>query len=89
MHDSGSQVLVSLLGLFIGVLPFLFLFLIAGLALASMFFWIWMLVDCLTKEPSEGNDKVIWILILIFTHWLGALIYLLVRRPERRRLYGR
>jgi len=52
-------------------------------------FWIWMLVDCATKEPSEGNDKIIWILVLIFTHCIGALIYYFVRRPERIRLHGR
>jgi hypothetical protein len=52
-------------------------------------FWVWMLVDCATKEPSEGNDKVVWILVIVFTYWVGALIYLLVRRPERIRLHGR
>jgi hypothetical protein len=47
-----------------------------------------MLVDCATKEPSQGNDKIIWILIIIFAHWIGALIYFLVRRPERKKLFG-
>jgi hypothetical protein len=42
-----------------------------------------MLVDCATKEIDQGNTKIVWILIIIFTHWLGALIYLLVRRPQR------
>jgi hypothetical protein len=71
---------------------------IAGLFFFLMFFavgiggtvlWVWMLVDCATNEPPEGNDKVIWIVIIVLTHFLGALIYLLVRRPERLRLYGR
>ncbi len=26
-------------------------------------FWIWMLVDCATKEPDFGNSKLVWILI--------------------------
>jgi len=52
-------------------------------------FWIWMLIDCATNEPSEGCDKIVWILVILFTHGLGALIYLLARRPERKRLYGR
>ena len=51
--------------------------------LAGTIFWIFMLVECATKEPSTGNDKVIWILIIIFTHWIGALIYYFVRRPQR------
>jgi hypothetical protein len=59
------------------------------LFLLACIFWIWMLVDCATKEPSEGNEKIVWILVIVFTHWIGALIYLLVRRPERIRLHGR
>ena len=51
--------------------------------------WIWMLIDCLTNEPSEGNDKLVWALVIIFTHWIGALIYLLVRRPQRKAALGR
>jgi len=57
-------------------------------ALTATGFWIWMLIDCVSNEPSEGNDKIIWILIIIFTHGLGALIYFFVRRPECIRDYG-
>jgi hypothetical protein len=46
-------------------------------------FWIWMLVDCATKEPSEGNDKIVWVVIIALTHWIGAAIYYFVRRPKR------
>lgn len=59
------------------------------LALAAMAFWVWMLVDCLTNEPSEGNDKVIWALVILLVHALGALLYYFVRRPARIRQYGR
>jgi hypothetical protein len=70
------------------LIPLLLILCILPIALASFAFWIWMLVDCATKEPSAGNDKVIWILVIIFTHWIGALIYYLVRRPERKKLFG-
>jgi len=46
-------------------------------------FWIWMLVDCATNEPSTGNDKLIWILIILLAHVFGALIYYFSRRPKR------
>jgi len=49
-------------------------------------FWIWMLVDCLKHESSEGNDKLVWALVIVLTNWIGALIYFFVRRGERRRL---
>ena len=52
-------------------------------------FWIWMIIDCATHEPSEGNDKVLWLLIIVLTHLVGALIYYFVRRPQRRSTVGR
>ena len=48
-----------------------------------------MIVDCATNEPSNNNDKIVWILVIVFTHILGALIYFLIRRPERIRDHGR
>jgi hypothetical protein len=53
------------------------------LAMASTYFWVVMIIECATKESNAGNDKVIWILIIIFTHWVGALLYYFVRRPQR------
>ncbi|WP_340820445.1 PLD nuclease N-terminal domain-containing protein [Methanolobus sp. WCC4] len=70
----------------IPILMFLFFF---GAGILGTLFWIWMLIDCATREPSEGNDKLIWIIVIIFTHLLGALIYFLVRRPKRIEMYGR
>jgi hypothetical protein len=61
-------------------------FLVIGIG--GTIFWIWMIIDCATKEPSEGNEKIVWILVIALTHWLGALIYLLVRRPKRIQQYG-
>jgi hypothetical protein len=61
----------------------LFLLLVALFGLVASIFWVWMIIDCATKEPAQGNDKLVWILIIVFTHWIGALIYYLVRRPQR------
>ena len=69
-------------------LPLLIIIPMVLSGLALMAFWIWMLIDCATKESSQGNDKLIWILIIVFTHWIGALIYFLVRRPERKKQLG-
>jgi hypothetical protein len=66
------------------------LFLILGsLGLFCLVFWIWTIVDCASNEPSEGNDKLIWILVILFVGIIGSIIYVAVRRPERRRLTGR
>jgi hypothetical protein len=51
--------------------------------------WIWALIDCANNEPSSGNDKIIWVLIIIFLGVFGALLYLIARRPKRVRQYGK
>ena len=42
-----------------------------------------MLMDCALKEPSTGNDKLVWVVIILFAQVLVAALYLLVRRPRR------
>lgn len=74
---TGIFMLIQIL-FFVGFL----LFGLIGLA-----FWIWMLIDCLKYEESEGNDKLIWVLVIVLTNWIGALIYFFVRRPERKRIH--
>lgn len=70
------------------LIPIIFFLLFICAGLLGSVLWIWMLIDCASNEP-EGTDKIVWILVIVFTHLLGALIYLLVRRPERIRLRGR
>lgn len=52
-------------------------------------FWIWMLIECAVYESSEGNIKATWILIILVGNWIGALLYLFVRRPQRKVEIGR
>ena len=51
--------------------------------------WIWVLIDCIKNEPTEGNERIVWVVIIAVTHWIGALIYLIARRPQRKALLGR
>jgi hypothetical protein len=66
----------------------LFPFGIKGIAALATIFWIWILIDCLTKEPSDGNDKVAWVLVILAAPLVGGLIYYFVRRPERIKAAG-
>ena len=70
------------------VLGSLFFLLFVVLGMGGTILWVWMLIDCATREPSDGNDKIIWMLVILFTNLLGALIYYFVRRPQRILLYG-
>lgn len=71
------------------ILAVLFFLVFLALVLVPLCFWIWMLIDCLTKESSEGNDKIVWALVIFALNALGALLYFFVRRPKRKAQYGR
>ena len=64
------------------------LLLILFLAVAGIF-WVFVLVDCLRNEPSEGNEKIIWVLVILLTNFIGAVLYLALRRPKRIQKYGK
>jgi hypothetical protein len=51
--------------------------------LFSFVFWIWMLIDCVTKEKDEGNSRLIWVLVIVLTGIIGGLIYFFVRKRKR------
>lgn len=59
-----------------------------GIVLGGFLFWVWVLIDCATKEASQGNTKLVWVLIILLVNLLGALIYFFVRRPQRLRELG-
>ncbi len=73
---------------FFGCLFLPFSALSAVLALASTVFWVWMLIECATKEKTHGNRQMIWIVVIAVANVFGALIYFFVRRPDRIEEYG-
>jgi hypothetical protein len=63
--------------------PFFILF--GLLWLASTVVWIWALVDCVrVPEDSmyESGTKLIWVLIIVLLHVIGAVIYFAIGRPR-------
>ena len=68
----------------------LFVMLLIPIFFAGLGFWIWAIVDCATKEPAgaPGDPRVMWLLIVVLAGWIGALIYVLVRRPQRKAMFG-
>ena len=45
-------------------------------------FWIVELVDAARREYSEPNLKVVWLLVIFFAHFLGAVIYYFVGKKQ-------
>ena len=54
-----------------------------ALAVGCFAFWVWSLVDCINNESSSGNDKIVWILLILFLGIIGTLLYMFIRRPQR------
>ena|SRR3989344_445415 len=71
-------------------LPFIFIFPVIGVffAIAIFIFWIMMLVDAI-KHSSE-KMKLVWVVVIIFAHVIGALIYYFIeKRPrDKTKLHG-
>ncbi len=54
-----------------------------SIIVVSLAFWVWMIIDCATNEPSVGNDKLVWIIVIVFAQVIGGLIYYFVRHCKR------
>jgi uncharacterized BrkB/YihY/UPF0761 family membrane protein len=61
----------------------LLVILLVLLVISACVFWIKMLIEAATKEPDTGNTRLVWVIIIVFTQIIGALIYYFVRRPQR------
>ena len=59
----------------------LFLF---PLLLALFAFWIWMLISAIQNKSLTEGEKIAWVLVIVFVHWLGALLYFFVGHPKRK-----
>jgi hypothetical protein len=57
------------------------------LVLALGALWVWALVDAI-RVPDDSDyragTKLVWILVIVLTGFIGAAVYLAVGRPARR-----
>lgn len=49
----------------------------------GLFYWLWMLVDCIYYESKEW-DKIIWLCIIVLLNFFGAVVYMLLRFKTNR-----
>lgn len=70
-----------------GLSVVIFLILVLALvALAGTVIWLWALVDLVRRPERQyaavGQGKLVWLLLVLLGHVIGAVIYLLVCRPQ-------
>lgn len=61
-------------------LGFMILFFVIMLAMLAV--WIYAIVD-IARAEFEGDNKMIWLLIVILVGFIGALIYFMVGRSKK------
>jgi hypothetical protein len=70
MSDGGAAVLVTV-------------FVLLGIGAFAV--WIWALVDAV-KVPDDSmykaGNKLVWILVIVLAGVVGAIVYLIVGRPD-------
>jgi hypothetical protein len=56
---------------------------VVGIAL--LLFWIWALLDCIATDAAQCRNlpKVFWIVLIVIIPDIGALVWVLLGRPER------
>ena len=54
-----------------------------AIGLWAFIFWIYMLVHCL-RSNMESIEKLTWVLVLLFTNLIGALIYYFVVKRSKK-----
>ena len=69
MHHDGSGIIGLALVLFLAVI---------GLLL--FVFWIWMLIDAIKNPGLSSTERIVWVLVVVFLHLLGAIIYFFAGR---------
>lgn len=53
------------------------------IGLIGTVFWIWMLIDCVLRKFKSNTNKIIWVLVIVFGHFIGALIYFIFVKRGR------
>ena len=70
-NDGGAGLLVG------GGLLFI---VIAILGVLGLVLWVWALIDAIRNPSLSDTERIVWILVILLTQLLGAIIYLIIGR---------
>ncbi len=59
------------------ILPFLI-----PLILLEVGLLVFALVDVIRRKQVTGNNKIVWVLVIIFVNLIGPILYLAIGRKE-------
>ena len=64
------------------ILMLIFWLVFSAILILAMIFWIMMLIDVIKRDFSKENDKIVWLLVIIFLGIIGAIVYYFVVKKE-------
>ena len=67
-----------------GIIGILMLMVLGIISVMAFAFWIWMIIDAIQNKGLTDSEKIAWVLVVIFLHCLGALLYFFIGHPKRR-----
>ena len=75
--ENEGKVIMSV-GIFLIIIILAFLGLLIGVG--GTILWIWAIIHCIQNRRLSDGEKALWVLLIIFTHFIGAVIYFAVGR---------
>jgi len=75
MQDNGGELIG---GLFAGGMVLVIML----LSLVSLALFIWALIDAIKNPRLSDNERLIWILVIVFVGCLGPILYLTIGRNK-------
>lgn len=58
------------------------------LGVAALAVWIWALIDAIRNPGLDDTMRIVWVLVIVFTGILGAIIYLILGRSTQAGMRG-
>lgn len=50
------------------------------LGIIALAIWIWALVNAIQNPALDSTMRIVWVLVIVFTGIIGAIVYLLIGR---------
>jgi hypothetical protein len=66
----------------LGIGIILIYLLIGGVALIGTIFWIVELIDIARRQFNDPVMKIVWLVVVFFTHFIGALVYFFIGKRD-------
>ncbi len=54
----------------------------AAIGIAATVFWVVEIIDAARREFTDPVTKLVWLLVIVLLHFLGAAIYYFAGKPQ-------